>query len=313
MGRTATLPRSPLRGLGPDPRQLSLVKDPDPRPFLKWVGGKTQLLEQLQPLLPPTFRRYFEPFVGGAALFFDLRAKERLNAEITLSDVNAELVDAYVAIRDQVDDVIAVLRDHKYESDYYYEVRKLDRSKLTLPQRAARTVFLNKTGYNGLYRVNRSGQFNVPFGRFTNPAFCDVENLRACSRALRGVDITCADFEAVLENARKGDFVYFDPPYVPLSPTSDFTAYIPGGFGEGEQRKLAKVFGKLAKRGVYAMLSNSDTPFVRELYKDFDIETVYAARSVNSNAARRGKLPEVVVRTYDGKKAAARAAAKSSK
>jgi DNA adenine methylase len=310
MGRTATLQAVPPRGPRPDPRQLSLVKDPDPRPFLKWVGGKTQLLEQLQPLLPPTFRRYFEPFVGGAALFFDLHAKDRLNAEVFLTDVNAELIDAYVAIRDHVDDVIEVLRGHRYESDYYYEVRKLDRTKLSLAERAARTVFLNKTGYNGLYRVNRSGQFNVPFGRFTNPAFCDVENLRACSRALRGVQITAADFEAVLETARKGDFVYFDPPYVPLSPTSDFTAYIPGGFGEGEQRKLAKVFGKLARRGVYAMLSNSDTPFVRKLYEDFDIETVYAARSVNSNAARRGKLPEVVVRTYGGKKAAARAAKK---
>lgn len=305
MGRTATLQVPPR----PDPRQLSLVKDPDPRPFLKWVGGKTQLLEQLQPLLPSTFRRYFEPFVGGAAMFFDLRAKDRLNAEVHLSDVNAELIDAYAAIRDSVDDVIAVLRGHKYESDHYYEVRGRDRSKLSRVESAARTIFLNKTGYNGLYRVNRSGQFNVPFGRFTNPAFCDVENLRACSRALRGVEITATDFESVLEHARKGDFVYFDPPYVPLSPTSDFTAYIPGGFGEGEQRKLAKVFGKLARRGVYAMLSNSDTPFVRELYKDFDVDTVYAARSVNSNAARRGKLPEVIVRTYGGKKAAARAKA----
>lgn len=306
MGRTATLsaPR-------PDPRQLSLVTDPDPRPFLKWVGGKTQLLEQLQPLLPATFRRYFEPFVGGAALFFDLRAKDRLLAEICLSDVNVELIDAYTAIRDSVDEVIAVLRGHRYESDYYYEVRSLDRAKLSKVESAARTIFLNKTGYNGLYRVNRSGQFNVPFGRFTNPAFCDVENLRACSRALRGVDLRPNAFESILETARKGDFVYFDPPYVPLSPTSDFTAYIPGGFGEGEQRKLAKVFGKLARRGVYAMLSNSDTPFVRELYRDFDIQTVYASRSVNSNAARRGKLPEVVVRTYGGKKAAARAAAKS--
>lgn len=309
MGRTATLQASsssgdvPLRA--PKPEPLSLVTDP--RPFLKWVGGKTQLLEQLRPLLPPTFRRYFEPFVGGAAMFFDLRAKERLESEVFLSDVNAELIDAYVAIRDSVDDVIAALGNHRYESEYYYKVRSLQRSGLSKVESAARTIFLNKTGYNGLYRVNRSGQFNVPFGRFTNPAFCDKENLRACSRALREVKLLTADFETVLENAQKGDFVYFDPPYVPRSPTSDFTAYIPGGFGEGEQRKLAKVFRKLAKRGVYAMLSNSDTPFVRELYEDFDVETVYAARSVNSNAARRGKLPEVVVRTYGGKKAAARA------
>ena len=306
MGRTATLQRPDPRPK-PDPRQLSLVKDPEPRPFLKWVGGKTQLLEQLEPLMPATFRDYFEPFVGGAAMFYDLFAKDRLNGAVRLSDQNAELIDAYVAIRDSVDDVIAELRNHKYESEHYYKVRQVDRATLPLAARAARTIFLNKTGFNGLYRVNRSGQFNVPFGRFTNPTFCDVENLRACSRALRGFTVEQGDFESVLEHARKGDFVYFDPPYVPLSPTSDFTAYVPGGFGEGEQRKLAKVFGKLAKRGVYAMLSNSDTPFVRELYKDFDIETVYAARSVNSNAARRGKLPEVVVRTYGGKKAAARA------
>lgn len=286
----------------PDPRQLSLVKDPDPRPFLKWVGGKTQLLEQLQPLLPGTFRNYYEPFVGGAALFFDLRARYRLENEVTLSDVNSELVDCYTAIRDRVEDVIRVLRDHKYESDYYYRVRGLDRTKLSVEENAARTIFLNKTGYNGLYRVNRSGQFNVPFGRFTNPAFCDVENLRACSRALRGVHLVNGDYSAVYETAKKGDFVYFDPPYVPVSATSDFTAYIPGGFGQAEQQKLAKVFAKLAKRGVQVMLSNSDVPFVRELYADFDVQTVYASRSVNSNAARRGKLQEVVVRSYTSPK-----------
>ncbi len=278
--------------------QLSLVPDPVPRPFLKWVGGKTQLLDQLEPLLPPTFRRYFEPFVGGAALFFDLNSKRRITSQATLRDVNAELVDCYVAVRDHVESVIVELRKHKYESDHYYEVRAQKPAELTLAGRAARTIFLNKTGYNGLYRVNKSGQFNVPFGRFTKPLFCDVENLRACSRALRSVSIEVGDFSAIGKQTKKGDFVYFDPPYVPLSPTSDFTAYIPGGFGEAEQRKLAKTFAQLAKRGIYAMLSNSDTPLVRELYADFRIDTVYASRSVNSNAQRRGKLPEVVVRSW---------------
>jgi DNA adenine methylase len=279
-------------------RQLPIPSEPPPRPFLKWVGGKTQLLEQMEPLLPKpgTFRRYFEPFVGGAALFFDLRAAHP-EMPAYLSDVNAELVDAYVAVRDQVEAVIRALREHRYESDHYYEVRAQKPADLPLAKRAARTIFLNKTGYNGLYRVNRSGQFNVPFGRFTRPLFCDVENLRACSRALAGVSIANGDFSSVLKVAKKGDFVYFDPPYVPLSPTSDFTAYIPGGFGEGEQRKLAKVFGKLAQRGVHVMLSNSDTPFVRDLYAGFRIETVYASRSVNSKGDRRGKLPEVVVRS----------------
>jgi DNA adenine methylase len=263
---------------------------------LKWVGGKTQLLEQMRPLMPPAFKRYYEPFVGGAAVFFDLRGRlPKLPA--TLSDVNAELVNTYLAVRDHVDEVIEALGKHKYESDYYYEVRAQDPSKLTPPKRAARTIFLNKTGYNGLYRVNRSGRFNVPFGRFTNPVWCDPENLRACSDALKGVTIENGDFSRVLETAKKGDFVYFDPPYVPLSTTSDFTAYIPGGFGAEEQQKLADVFAELAKRGVHVMLSNSDTPFVRKLYAAFDIQVVYASRSVNSNGKGRGKLCEVVVRS----------------
>lgn len=285
----------------PDPRQLSLVKDPDPRPFLKWVGGKTQLLDQLQPLLPKAFRRYFEPFVGGAALFFDLRAKDRLENEIVLSDVNDELINAYQVIQTGVEDLIAELKKHRYESDYYYRVREQKRDKLSKIENAARTIFLNKTGYNGLYRVNRSGQFNVPFGKFTNPAICDSENLRACARALRDVTVTHGDYSTVLEQAKRGDFVYFDPPYVPLSPTSDFTAYIPGGFRKAEQEQLAKVFRKLAKRDVFVMLSNSNTDFVRELYADFDVQTVYASRSVNSKATGRGKLPELVVRSWPQK------------
>jgi DNA adenine methylase len=272
-----------------------VVSAPAPRPILKWVGGKTQLLDQLKPLLPKTWNRYFEPFVGGAAVFFDLRTR-RPNMAAFLSDVNAELVNCYLSVRDDVDGVIAALRKHVHSRDHYYDVRAWKPAELAPAQRAARTIFLNKTGYNGLYRVNRSGQFNVPFGRMNNPMFCDVENLRACSKALAGVSIAHGDYSEVLRRAKKGDFVYFDPPYVPLSTTSDFTAYIPGGFGEGEQRKLAKVFAKLAARGVEVMLSNSDTPLVRELYADFDIRVVYAARSVNSNATRRGKLAEVVVR-----------------
>ena len=291
MGRTAN--PAAARSVAPGSVESS---DPAPRPILKWVGGKTQLLEQMKPLMPKTWNRYFEPFVGGAAVFFELRA-QRPEMPAFLSDVNAELVNCYTVVRDDVDAVIEALRQHVYESEHYYKVRALNPAELAPAARAARTIFLNKTGYNGLYRVNRSGQFNVPFGRFTKPLFCDVDNLHACARALRGVSIEHDDFSKVLERAKKGDFVYFDPPYVPLSPTSDFTAYIPGGFGEAEQRKLAKVFAKLAARGVHVMLSNSDTPLVRELYDGFDIHVVYASRSVNSNAARRGKLAEVVVRS----------------
>jgi DNA adenine methylase len=270
---------------------------PPARPILKWVGGKGQLLEQLEPLMPRRFGRYFEPFVGGAAVFFDLRAR-RPRMTAYLSDVNAELVSCYAAVRDDVESVIRALGKHVYESEHYYEVRSWSPADLAPAERAARTIYLNKTGYNGLYRVNRSGQFNVPFGRFTNPQFRDAENLRACARALRGVTIEHVDYALVTSRAKAGDFVYFDPPYVPRSPTSDFTAYVPGGFGEAEQIKLAAVFARLAAGGVNVMLSNSDTELVRDLYAGFDVRVVYASRSVNSNAARRGKLAEVVVRSY---------------
>lgn len=266
-----------------------------PRPFLKWVGGKSQLLGELTSLQPKTFNRYFEPFVGGAALFFELRAQSSMMPAF-LSDVNAELVGCYKAVRDDVEAVIRALGEHVYESEHYYKVRAIDPASLSPDARAARTIYLNKTGFNGLYRVNRSGQFNVPFGRFKNPRFCDPKNLRACSRALRGVSLEHGDFSRVLEHAKEGDFVYFDPPYVPLSSTSRFTSYIPGGFGEAEQRKLAAVFAELAARGVHVMLSNSDTELVRELYEGFEINVVHALRSVNAQGTGRQRISEVLVR-----------------
>jgi DNA adenine methylase len=267
------------------------------RPFLKWAGGKSQLMAQLQPLLPARpARRYFEPFVGSAALFFALRPEEA-----TLSDVNAELVDCYRAVQTEVDGVIEALSAHRYEEQAYYRVREQDPAELSLGQRAARTIYLNKTGYNGLYRVNRAGRFNVPFGRYTNPGFASresLENLRACSRALAGVRLIVRDFGEVERDAREGDLVYFDPPYVPLSDTSDFTAYVAGGFGPREQERLASVVHALTARGVLVMLSNSDTPVVRDLYARYRIDVVSAARSINSRASRRGKIAEVVVRNY---------------
>ena len=269
----------------------------EPRPFLKWAGGKGQLLEQLRPLLPPRIEgRYFEPFVGSAALFFALRP-----AAATLSDANRELVDCYRAVRKRVSDVIAALKSHEYEESRYYMVRGQQPADLELPARAARTIYLNKTGYNGLYRVNRAGRFNVPFGRYTNPGFRSaesIENLRACSRVLRSASLAVRDFGEVASHARRGDFVYFDPPYVPLSDTSDFTSYVPGGFGQPEQERLAAVFAELSRAGVQAMLSNSDTPAVRALYARYRIDTVTASRSINSRATHRGKVREVVVRNY---------------
>jgi len=266
---------------------------PAPRPFLKWVGGKNQLLDELRPLLPPVFGRYFEPFVGGGALFFACKPPRA-----ALRDVNEELIDCYCAIRDRVDEVITALRKHKYEREHFYTVRALEPKALAHAPRAARTIFLNKTGFNGLYRVNRSGKFNVPFGRYTDPRFCDDENLRSCSIALQGVDIQVRKFEAVVLEAKPKDFVYFDPPYVPVSETSDFTSYVPGGFSWKEHEALADVFLRLSRKGVYAMLSNSDTRAVRDLYAGFAVHQVNATRSVNSNATRRGKVAEVIVRNY---------------
>jgi DNA adenine methylase len=271
----------------------------DPRPFLKWAGGKGQLLDQLRPLLPRTpWRRYFEPFVGSAALFFALRP-----AEATLSDVNRELVDCYLAVQKHVEPLVRALQEHEYDEELYYQVREQDPAGLELPQRAARTIYLNKTGYNGLYRVNKSGRFNVPFGRYTNPGFRSadsLENLRACSRALQSAKIAVRDFGQVVRHARKGDFVYFDPPYVPLSDTADFTSYAAGGFGPTEQQRLAEIVDELSAAGVLVMLSNSDTPAVRALYQRYRIDVVTASRSINSRANGRGKVREVVVRNYAG-------------
>ena len=212
-----------------------------------------------------------------------------------LSDINNSLIDTYLALRDCVDEVIAVLREHIHDRDYYYQVRALRPETLSLPERAARVIYLNKTCYNGLYRENRKGEFNVPFGRYKNPTICDEPNLRAVSRALQGVDISNRPFTSILDYAQAGDFVYFDPPYHPLSPTANFTAYDRHGFGPDDQRHLRDVFAALGDRGVRAMLSNSDTPFIRDLYAGFRIDQVFVARAVNSKASGRGKVAEVIV------------------
>ena len=264
------------------------------RPVLKWGGGKGRLLPELLARLPQTFEAYHEPFVGGGALFFALAGAGRLE-RVYLSDANTALIDVYLALSDDVEGVIAALQPHRYERDHYYHVRAQRPDDLSLPERAARIIYLNKTCYNGLYRENRAGQFNVPFGRYKNPTICDEPNLRAVSAVLQGVDIARRRFDSVLGYAKKGDFVYFDPPYVPLSPTANFTTYDRAGFGPDDQRQLRDVFAELARRGVRAMLSNSDTPFVRELYAGFRVEQLFAARAVNSKANSRGKVAELLV------------------
>lgn len=273
---------------------------PAPKPFLKWAGGKSQLLPDLLKWVTAAkpFGGYHEPFVGGGALYFALAASRAIDGEAFLSDTNQRLIRTYLGVRNQVEDVIASLRDHsrKHSRDHYYEVRSSTPAKQA--EGAARIIYLNRTCFNGLYRENSKGGFNVPMGSYVNPRICDAENLRACSAALKHARIEPRPFETVLDVAKPGDFVYFDPPYVPLSETANFTAYSKGGFGEDSQRRLAEVFATLAKRGVKVLLSNSETPLVRELYGDFRIETVYATRLVNSRADRRGKIAEVLVRSF---------------
>ena len=270
---------------------------PIPRPFLKWAGGKTSLLPVLLSYVPLSFANYHEPFLGGGALFFALYRRQQLSRAF-LSDVNAELIDAYRAVKQDVEAVIRVLEEYPYSKEFYYQLRSLDPTALPLPTRAARMIYLNKTGYNGLYRVNRAGKFNVPFGRYKNPNYKDFDNLRAVSAALQQAQLFCASFEIVLENARPGDFVYFDPPYDPVSKTANFTQYHVNGFGRDDQERLAEVFRELTQRGVFAMLSNADTSFIRSLYKDFYVLSVQAPRFINSKGNRRGPQPEVLVINY---------------
>jgi len=274
----------------------------DARPFLKWVGGKQQLLAQFEAYLPTDFRRYCEPFVGGGAVFFHLWNTGRVPKQTFLFDNNYELVNAYLVVRDKVDELIETLAIHKERHDkkYYYKVRRLDRQEFELNdvERAARTIYLNRTCYNGLFRVNSKGQFNVPIGSYINPQVLYKDVLRAASAALRGINIELRDFRSIVDFVQAKDFLYFDPPYDPLSKTASFTGYTSNSFDEEDQRELARVFALLAKKGAFVMLSNSNTPLILELYRKFRIETVHAKRAVNSDANGRGSIPEVVVLNY---------------
>jgi len=266
-----------------------------PAPFLKWAGGKGQLLDVILPRLPAEIPgTYVEPFIGGGAVFFELARLGRIR-KAKLFDRNRDLVDTYLAVRDDVEAVLMALAPHKNDEDYYYQVRAIDPATLSLPARAARTIFLNRVGYNGLYRVNSSGRFNVPFGRYRNPRILDDVGLRSASRALSCAEIAVADFEDSCATATAGDVVYLDPPYIPLSPTANFTAYAEGRFGEEEHKRLASTFAKLVDRGAYALLSNSDTELSRTLYAGFKQVSVEANRAINSKADKRGPVFELLV------------------
>jgi DNA adenine methylase len=268
------------------------AEDAAARPFLKWAGGKRQLLPALLAHAPPRRGGYFEPFVGGGALFFALRPKRAV-----LADVNTRLIRAYRGVRGAVDEVIRLLRSYPHDPAFFYRFREADIDDATDAEVAAWVIYLNKTGFNGLYRVNRENRFNVPFGRYDNPTICDEPTLRACAAALAHAALRVGDFEAIVAEAKAGDFVYFDPPYVPLSATSSFTSYTSKGFGTEEQKRLRDTARRLKERGVRVLLSNSSAPAVRKLYaKGFDVVEVSATRAVNSKATGRGPIAELIIR-----------------
>ncbi len=282
----------------------------DVKPVLKWAGGKRQLLEPIlafvERAFPNRIEKYYEPFAGGAAVFFALVARGKFE-RARLSDMNADLIRVYTALRDDADSVILELEkllELGHSEEVYYKVRA--RRPVKASARAARLIYLNRTGYNGLYRVNRSGEFNVPFGRYKTPRILDQSRLLTAAEALQGVELAVEDFEASCKPAKRGDFVYFDPPYVPLSKTASFAAYHSSAFDLAEHARLAKTFAKLTKRGVSTLLSNSDTPETRELFREFDWTTVQATRAINSNGKRRGAVSELLVRSAIDKKPKAR-------
>lgn len=272
------------------------------QPFVKWVGGKRQLLDEINEYIPKGEFKYYEPFVGGGAVLFNLQRKKAV-----INDLNSELVNVYEVIRDDVDELINSLMEHKNTEEYYYELRAKDRSEeyksYSKVKKASRFIYLNKTCYNGLYRVNSSGYFNTPFGKYKNPNIVNDTVLRAVHKYLNEnkIEIRNLDFEDALKGIRKNSFVYFDPPYDPVSDSSNFTGYTSGGFNRDEQIRLKKLCDKLNAKGVKFLLSNSNTEFIRELYKDYKdkIKIVGATRAINSNATKRGEVEEVLIRNYD--------------
>jgi DNA adenine methylase len=269
--------------------------------FLKWAGGKLQLIEQFENLFPHNFRNYYEPFIGSGAVFFYVKSKLKPN-KVILSDTNEELINCFCVVRDKPSELVELLLNHrkKHSKEYYYSVRSMESSTLDSLDRAARLIYLNKTCFNGLYRVNSKGQFNVPFGDYENPSIFDKNVLFQASQLLQGVHLQVMTFEKVLDFAGKDDFVYFDPPYIPLSKTSSFTRYSKSDFSMMEQKRLSEVFRILDSRGCFVMLSNSDHALTRELYRHYEKNTIIvrAKRMINSVGSRRGAINEVVVTNY---------------
>ena len=272
------------------------------QPFTKWTGGKRQLLGDLRSYMPENYNRYFEPFVGGGALFFDLAPEQAV-----INDFNEELINAYRQIKDKPVDLIDLLLGHKENNskDYYLELRAADRdgrlASMTDVERAARILYMLRVDFNGLYRVNSKNQFNVPYGRYKNPKIVDVALIHQISGYLNenDIEILQTDFADAVAGAQTGDFVYFDPPYIPLNETSSFTSYTHEGFSYEEQVRLRDTFKELTDRGVYVMLSNSSSPLVEELYQDFNVHFVEAQRTNGAKSSSRGKISEIIVTNYD--------------
>lgn len=269
-------------------------------PVVKWVGGKRQLLDEITPLLPKRITSYCEPFLGGGAVLFSIQPTKAI-----VNDLNEDLIIVYEVIRDDVDSLIASLKRHENTSEYFYAIRDMDRDRdsyrlLSKVEKASRLIYLNKTCFNGLFRVNSSGEFNSPFGHYKNPNIVNEPVLRAVNKYLNSCNIVfySEDFAETLKRVGKGCFVYLDPPYDPVSDTASFTGYNKGGFDRSEQVRLKQCCDELNKRGVKFMLSNSSTEFIRDLYRDYNITTVKAKRAINSDARKRGAIEEVLITNY---------------
>ena len=277
-----------------------MVKNKLVIPFVKWVGGKRQLLDEIIPLLPKHFTTYCEPFLGGGAVLFSIQPSKAI-----VSDLNINLITAYEVIRDDVEALIESLKKHENTTEYFYAVRDMDRDKtsyqaLSRIEKASRLIYLNKTCFNGLFRVNSSGEFNSPFGHYKNPNIVNEPVLRAVSKYFNASSITfySEDFSETLSRIGKGGFVYLDPPYDPISDTASFTGYNKGGFNRDEQIRLKRCCDELTQRGIKFLLSNSATEFIKELYQEYEITIVKAKRAVNADASKRGAIEEVLIRNY---------------
>lgn len=279
------------------------IKNPLVKPFVKWAGGKRQLMSEIVKYTPKSYKKFVEPFVGGGSVFMELQ-----NNNTVINDFNSELINTYIVIRDNLDDLILELEKHKKNDskEYFYKLREWDRDG-TLEgksemERAARFIYLNKTCFNGLFRVNSQGQFNVPYGNYKNPNIVNKEVLIADSKFLNksGIEIMNGDFEKAAKTAKKGDFVYFDPPYAPFDDTQNFVGYTLNGFNYKEQERLRDLFVELDKKGCFVMLSNSSSKIIHTLYSEYKDTTVIigANRNINSKASGRGKVDEVLIMNY---------------